>query len=462
VTDPASSLPPDASPRAHGAVRRLLAPVQAFLRIEAASGIVLVIAAVAALVWANSPYAASYHALWHTPVGVSFGDWSFERPLHFVVNDGLMTVFFFVVGLEIRREIHEGELATPRRAALPLAAALGGMLLPAAIYGALNAGRAGAAGWGIPMATDIAFAVGVLALLGSRVPGALRVLLLALAVIDDIGAILVIAVFYSAGLELVGLGIAAIGVAVVVLMKRLAVRSPWAYVVPGLGVWAGLYVMGVHPTLAGVLLGLLAPATAWYGAAGFAADVAPRVERARDLGRDELTQELDAISRARKEALAITDYLIHSLHGLVAFAIMPVFALANAGVSLEGASLAGDSLWVFVGIIAGLVVGKTAGIALACALATRTGLAIRPRDVGGHGLLLVGMVGGIGFTMSLFIAQLAFPPGALLETAKLAILIGSTAAGVLGLAFGRTTLRPARTGAGAPADEAAAERSTEA
>jgi NhaA family Na+:H+ antiporter len=364
-----------------------------------------------------------------------------------------MTVFFFVVGLEIRREIHEGELETPRRAALPLAAALGGMLVPAAIYAVLNAGRAGAAGWGVPMATDIAFAVGVLALLGRRVPGALRVLLLALAVIDDIGAILVIAVFYSAGFELDGLGIAAAGLGVVVVMKRLAVRTPWAYVVPGFVLWLGLYLTGVHPTLAGVILGLLAPATAWYGAAGFADDVAPRVERARGLAREALSQELDAIGRARKEALPVTEYLLHGLHGVVAFAIMPVFALANAGVSLQGASLAGDGGWLFAGILAGLVVGKLLGIALASVVARRLGVAVWPRDVRLPGIALVGLVGGIGFTMSLFIAQLAFPPGPLLETAKLAILVASTVAGVAGLIYGRVTLRPV---AGA-ADEHVAE-----
>jgi NhaA family Na+:H+ antiporter len=439
------------------AVRRLFGPVQRFLAVEAASGLVLVGATVIALVWANSPYAGSYTALWHTPIGIRFGDWSFVRPLHFLVNDGLMTIFFFVVGLEIRREMHAGELAGLRRAALPLAAALGGMVLPAVIYAAFNTGGAGAAGWAIPMATDIAFAVGVLALLGSRVPGALRVLLLALAVIDDIGAIIVIALFYTAGIEPVGFVVAAGGIAGVVALKRIGAREAWMFMLPGLVVWAGMYIGGIHPTLAGVVLGLLTPATAWYGAEGFARDAGPRVERAAGLGGEELAGELDAIDRARKEAIAPTDNLIHRLHSVVAFVIMPVFALANAGVVFAGADFTGDARWVLIGIVTGLVVGKTLGVAAMCAVTVRLGIAIRPRDASWRGIVLVGMVAGIGFTMSLFIAQLAFRPGPMLETAKLAILIGSTLAAVIGLVYGRALVR-ARPDA---ADAAAAEASDE-
>lgn len=432
--NPRASLPPEASPLARRAVRRLLAPVQAFLQIEAASGIALMIVTAIALLWANSRWAGSYHALWHLPVGLGAGEWSFARPLHFWVNDVLMTVFFLVAGLEIRRELHAGELSELRRAALPLVAALGGMLVPAAIYAAWNHGRAGAPGWGVPMATDIAFAVGVLALLGSRVPPALRILLLALAVIDDIGAIVVIAVFYSSGVELAGLGLAAAGCLLILAQQRLGLHRAWHYLPAGALVWLGLYRAGVHPTLAGVLIGLLTPARASPGA---------------------------------REAVPPTEYLVHKLHHVVAFGIMPLFALANAGVSLGGAELSGDGLRVALGIAVGLCAGKTLGIFGACWLTTRLGLCALPRDARWSGILLVGMTGGVGFTMSLFVAQLAFPAlpgggGALLETAKLAILLGSTAAALLGLGYGALTLRAPAPGERPFADAATAETSTEA
>lgn len=436
-----SSLPPEASPRAHRALRRLLAPVQAFLDIQAASGIALVVVTAVALIWANSRWADSYHALWHLPIGLGLGEWSFVQPLHFWVNDVLMTIFFFVVGLEIRREMHGGELSDLRRASLPLAAALGGMLLPAAIYAALNHGGPGAGGWGVPMATDIAFAVGVLALLGERVPPALRILLLALAVIDDIGAILVIAIFYSSGIQLSGLGLAAAGCALILVQQRLGLRRAWHYLPAGALVWAGLYRAGVHPTLAGVIIGLLTPARAWLGADGFSAQAGPLVTEAAAQPAHQLLGIVDEVGRLSREAAPPTESLVHQLHRLVAFGIMPLFALANAGVALGGAELSSAGLLVFTGIVAGLAIGKTFGIFLACWLTTKLGLCVLPRDARWSGIVLVGMTGGIGFTMSLFVAQLAFPAGALLETAKLGILVGSTIAALMGLAYGALTLR---------------------
>lgn len=397
--------PPGTWAPARRAAMRIVTPIQRILAVEAGSGILLMIATVAALVWANTRYAGAYDELWHTHVGLSIGSWSFERPLHFWVNDVLMTVFFLVVGLEIRREIYEGALAGIRLAALPLAAALGGMLVPAAIYGALNAGRAGAAGWGIPMATDIAFAIGTVTLLGSRVPSSLRVLLLALAVIDDIGAIIVIAIFYSDGVQLASLGISAIGIGGIIAMQAVGIRVVGLYAVPGVVVWIGLYRAGIHPTLAGVVLGLLTPVVPWRGAS----------------------------SSVR---------LQHVLHPWVAYGVMPLFALANAGVALGSADLAGDSAYVFAGVVAGLALGKPLGILAASALATSLRLARRPEDATTLGVALVGIVGGIGFTMSLFVAQLAFPPGPLLDTAKLAILVGSAAAMASGLLFGRLSLAP--------------------
>jgi NhaA family Na+:H+ antiporter len=452
--------PPEAWPKARELAARALAPVERFLHVEAASGILLLVAAALALAWANSPWADAYAALWHTPVGVRLGPWAFERDLHFWINDGLMTIFFFVVGLEIRREMHRGELSELRRAALPLAAALGGMLLPAAIFIALNAGRPSASGWGIPMATDIAFAVGVLALLGPRVPAALRILLLALAVIDDVGAIIVIAVFYSTGFAWAGLAVAAGGVALVLVLQKLGVRATLAYLPAALVVWAGIYAAGVHPTLAGVLVGLLTPVRAWYGAEGFVAEAERGIHAIRG-ERGAILPHLDSLAVARREAVAPVERLIHKLHGTVAFAIMPLFALANAGVPLGSAALGGDGLRVFLGVALGLAVGKPLGVLLLSWAATRAGWASRPAGVGWPALSIVGLTAGIGFTMALFIAGLALPPGPLLETAKLAILCGSGVAAVVGYLAGRRVLRAGAV-AGAAATPAEAEASTHA
>ena len=410
MSDP--SLPSGAWAPARAAAHRLLTPIQRFMEVEAASGLVLIAATAAALAWANSPWAASYRALWHTDLAVELGPWRFARPLEFWVNDGLMTIFFFVVGLEIRQELYQGTLRDVRRAALPLAAALGGMVMPAVIYGAVNADHAGAGGWGIPMATDIAFAVGVLALLGPRISAASRILLLALAVIDDIGAILVIAICYSGGLEPQGLWLVAAGVTGIVGLKAIGVRRPIVYVAPAMVVWIGMYATGIHPTLAGVIVGLLTPVRAWSHANHDLAPGSPAAD------------------------------LQHALHRWVAFVIMPLFALANAGVALGGASLRGDAGLVFLGIVLGLVAGKPLGILLACRASEAARLAVRPPQVSRAGLGVVGIVAGIGFTMSLFIAQLALPAGPLLETAKLAILVGSLAASVTGLGVGMLRLGP--------------------
>jgi Na+:H+ antiporter, NhaA family len=380
-----------------------------FLSIEVASGLALLAATALALAWANSPWEASYRALWHTPLGLHLGGWRLERDLHFLINDGLMVVFFFVVGMEIRREIHAGELSQLRRAALPAFAALGGMIAPACIYLALNRGGEAAGGWGVPMATDIAFAVGILALLGRRVPPALRILLLALAVIDDLGAIVVIALFYSAGLDVGGLAVAGGGLLLVALLQRLRARAAALYLIPGLVMWVGIYRSGIHPTLAGVIMGLVTPARAPAGVPG---------------------------------AQAPIDRLVALLHPWVAFAIMPLFALANAGVALGGARLQGTGAWVTAGVVLGLALGKPLGVLGLCWAAVRLRLAVLPAGVGWPQLLVVGVVAGIGFTMALFIAALAFPAGALLEAAKLGILAGSLAAGLAGLAAGFVLLRP--------------------
>jgi NhaA family Na+:H+ antiporter len=387
-------------------VRRVLDPVERFLAIEASSGIVLLLAAGVALIWANTRWAPLYRSLWHIPLGVDLGRLSFRRDLHFWINDGLMAVFFFVVGLEIRREVQTGELSDRRRAALPAVAALGGMLAPALIFVVLNVGGPAARGWGVPMATDIAFAVGVLSLLGRQVQPGLRVLLLTLAVVDDLGAILIIAFFYSASLSLTGFLIAGGGIGIILLWRKLGLRAPVAYLAPAVIVWIGAVVAGIHPTLAGVAVALLCPARAWYG-----------------------------------------DELEHGLHGWVAFGLMPLFALANAGVPIGSASL-GDGGWAaLAGVALGLLVGKPLGILALSWAASKLGLASLPAGLRWADLLVMGQVAGIGFTMALFIAGLAFPEGPLLETIKLAVLSGSALSAIAGLAAGRVLLRgkpPAR------------------
>jgi NhaA family Na+:H+ antiporter len=467
---PGRSALPSAPPEAWEPLIRLARlagrPLERFLRIQAASGILLLLAAAAALVWANSPWAASYRHLWHAPLGLSVGSFTFSRPLEWFVNDVLMVVFFFVVGMEIRRETHHGELSEWRRAALPCAAALGGMLAPAALYLLLAGAPETRSGWGVPMATDIAFAVGILTLLGKRVPPALRVLLLALAVIDDLGAIVVIALFYSSGVKLAGLGIAITGFVGVFGMQRLGVRTKLAYAVPAVVVWAGVYRAGIHPTIAGVLLGLFTPVRAWLGPDGFVVGVRRQLEQLADanpqaLSPHELAEALRYVDSARREAMSPAESLISTLHPWVAFGIMPVFALANAGVSLSAAPLGGSSVSVIVAVVVGLIVGKPIGVLLFSWLTLRLRIALLPAGIGVKHLIVLGLVAGVGFTMALFIAQLAFTDARLLDAAKLGVLAASGGAAILALVVGRALLSAEVTpNAARTADEA--EASTEA
>lgn len=435
-----------------------------FLHVQAASGILLLMATGIALFWANSPWAESYVALWHTPVGMRVGEFTFERSLEWVVNDGLMVIFFFVVGLEIRREIYEGELSEWRRAALPIAAALGGMLAPAILYLTIARDPALHSGWGVPMATDIAFAVGILALLGKRVPAALRVLLLALAVIDDLGAIVVIALFYSSGIAPSGFLIAGAGVALIFLMQWLGVRSKAAYIVPGVLTWAGVYMGGVHPTIAGVIIGLLTPVRAWLGPDGF---ISAARDRLNDIAHAQRTSSPESVAAglrevndARREAMSPAESLIDVLHPWVAFGIMPIFALANAGVRLSGSSMDAAAAVAAVAVTVGLVIGKPAGILLALWLTLRSGLGTLPAGVAWRHLVVLGVVAGVGFTMALFIAQLAFGDPALLAAAKLGILAASALAAVLALSLGRALL-PSQVDPAAALTAYDAERSLE-
>jgi NhaA family Na+:H+ antiporter len=458
---PGWNLPVTLSP-ARELVKRILAPVQRFIAVEAASGIVLVVAAIGALFWANSPWRTAYDHFWNIPIGFRVGAFVFERELHFWINDGLMTLFFFVVGLEIRRELHCGELSGIRRAALPLSAALGGMLAPAGIFLALNAGRQSIVGWAVPMATDIAFAVGVFALLGKRVAPTLRILLLALAVIDDVGAILVIALFYSSGVVITGFYIVGLGIAAIVVMQNLRIRSTFAYVAPGIVVWAGAYIGGIHPTLAGVIIGLMTPVEAWFGTERFL-NQTEYLQSLRDNGvpsERELLPHLNTLQNVTHEAISPAERLQHLLHSWVAFGIMPLFAFANAGVSLSKISFDGDALWVFWGVMVGRVVGKPLGIWGLSRLAERVGLAARPGGVQWRDVGVVGIVGGIGFTMALFIAELAFHTGQLLETSKLAILCASGLSGILSFLAGYRILKVPQAGTRASESGAAASTTT--
>jgi Na+:H+ antiporter, NhaA family len=410
--------------------RRLPVPLREYLREEAAGGVALTAAAALALAWANSPWRAAYDALWETTLAVRLGRFAIEADLRHWVDDGLMTLFFLVVGLEIKRELVAGELASWRRAALPVLAAAGGMAVPAAIYAAVNAGGPGAPGWGVPMATDIAFALGVLALLGPRVPSSLKVFLLTLAVVDDLGSIAVVALFYSRGVELGTLALAAGLLVVVAALVRAGVWWLPLHVGLGLAVWLTIWHSGVSPALGGVAMGLLTPAR----------PTAPP-EVARDVGGalagqladDPHPPRLREMLREARGTVPLAERLAHDLHPVSAFLVVPLFALANAGISLERGALAGAGAGaVLGGVVAGRVVGKLAGIAAATWLAVRLGLADRPEGASWAQLAGVATVAGIGFTVPLFVADLAFPDGRFQAPVKVGLLAASVIAGTAG------------------------------
>lgn len=423
---------------------RVLDTIERFIHVEAVSGGVLIVAAILALLWANSSYQDTYDALWHTELGLSIGQYRINQSLHFIVNDVLMTIFFLVAGLEIRRELHEGILSNVKQAALPLVAAFGGVAVPAAIYLGMNHGTDLGRGWAIPIATDIAFAIGVLALLGKSIPTEVRTFLLALAIADDIVAVIVIAVAYSQGINMDSLMLVALAVLLILLFHRFAVRTPLAYLIPGALMWFGLWRLGVHPTLAGVILGLLTPVTPLVD--NPVASGAARRElhdKARgEVDDEELLQSLKRIEAARRDYIPPVVAVQTYLHPWVAYAIMPLFAFANAGVSLSGLNgMDGASHAMAFGIGFGLLLGKPAGILLASVAAIRIGWCTLPETIGWRGLLLVACLGGIGFTMSIFIATLAFDSTSVLAVAKLTIVLASAAAAIVGLVMGHLLFR---------------------
>jgi Na+:H+ antiporter, NhaA family len=421
-------------------VERIVRPFQNFARKQSSGGVLLIVATAVALAWANSPWGESYAALWQTKLTVGVGDLSISKDLTHWINDGLMAVFFLVVGLEIKRGVLVGELSSVRNAALPIAAALGGALVPALIYLAINAGTEGAAGWGIPMATDIAFALGVLALLGDKAPVALKVFLTALAIVDDIVAVLVIAFFYTSEVSWGALGVGAAFLAALVVANLIGVGRTLVYAVLGVGLWLCFLLSGVHATVAGVLLALTVPAISFINPGAFldrSRYVLDRFERAGENGENVLSNEerqaaLRALNHAAYKLEPPLHELEHALHPWVVFAIMPVFALANAGVQLGGGI--GDALTspVTLGTVAGLVVGKQLGITLFAWRAVKSGLSELPRGVGWRHVYGAGWLAGIGFTMSLFISDLGFSDGSLVDAAKIGILAASLVAGAVG------------------------------
>jgi NhaA family Na+:H+ antiporter len=434
-------------PRPQRLAEQALGTLHRFLHVEAVSGAVLLVAAAVALIWANSPFAHSYHAFWHLPVTVGFGEYVFSRSLHFWVNDALMTLFFLVVGMEIRREIHEGALSKPDQAVLPLIAAIGGVIVPAIIYLSLNSDPARSQGWAVPTATDIAFAVGMLALLGRSVPVNVRVFLLALAIIDDIIAVLIIAVFYTSGIQFSGFAVAALGLVAVLGLQRMGIGSALAYLLPGCLVWTGFLMAGVHPTLAGVALGLMTPARPIpmrEHPLEIVSRVLKQLQSSDAVERKDshrLQRPLRDLRVANRELLPPVSRVQMAMHPWVAFGIMPIFALANAGVTLTGTDFSTSAHYVMLGTAAALVAGKPLGIVGATWIAVRLGWGRLAPDVSWGGVCLVGLLAGIGFTMSIFIAMLAFSDEALLNAAKLGVLLGSLAAATLGLGWGANYIR---------------------
>jgi len=413
----------------------LAQPLQQFLDTEASSGILLLVAAVVAVAWASSPWSDSYQQLWGTEITIGTEGFHLSEDIRHWVNDLAMALFFFVAGLEIKRELVHGDLRSVRSATLPIVCAIGGMVVPALMYFAINRGGDGARGWGIPMATDIAFSIGVLALVGRRVPASLKVFLLTLAIVDDIGAIVVIAAFYSAGVELLWLVVAVAIVTAIVLLQRLGVRALAPYVVLAMALWLATFESGVHATIAGVVLGLLTPARPLHKPTVARRVAIDRLDRAHlhddiDDEQDETTM-LEA-SNLMYESVSPVGRFERRLHPYASYVVLPVFALANAGVDLtpEGSHVSLTAP-VSLGIIVGLVIGKPLGIAAAAFVAVKFGRATLPAHAGWLELLGVGMLAGIGFTVSLFVTGLAFGDGRA-EEAKIAILVASVVAGIAG------------------------------
>ena len=430
-------------------IEKLTYPIQEFLHQEASGGILLIIATVIALAWANSPFADSYHSLWHTYFTIDLAGMGLKYSLHHWINDGLMVVFFFVVGLEIKRELLVGELSSAKKAALPIAAALGGMIFPALFYVMLNSGTEGASGWGIPMATDIAFVVGILALLGKRVPLALKIFILALAIVDDLGAVLVIAIFYTSNISFTSLLIAGGILILLIAMNRIGVRNLLLYTLVGIALWLAFLKSGVHATVAGVLLAFTIPVSSRINTKKFRNETESLLkdfDNAGEHGDNVLTNSerltiIDHIENNCEKILTPLQRFEQGLHPWVSFFIMPVFALANAGVTIGSGFGSAIAHPVSLGIILGLFIGKQIGIFGFSYLAVKLKIASEPEGVSWQKIYAASILAGIGFTMSLFIANLAFNSEELLNIAKVGILSASLISGIIGFLILKSALK---------------------
>lgn len=407
----------------------------------------LFISAVVAMVWANSPFSYTYHKIWHIPFAIGFGGFTISKDLHHWINDGLMAVFFFVVGLELKREFIGGELSSFRKALLPMAAAAGGMIVPALIYLAFNHGTPAADGWGVPMATDIAFALGILSLLGNRVPLSLKVFLTALAIADDLGAVLVIALFYTSDVSLVNVGIGAIFMAVMIGANVLGVRSSVFYGIIGIGgLWLAFLLSGVHATIAGVLAAFAIPARTKIDEQGYLAAIGKLMEKFRQAPANDnhlvTSEQLHIIEDIKKYSVAAEtplQRLEYGMHPLVVFVVMPIFALANAGIELSGDILSGLINPLTLGVFLGLVAGKFIGITGMVKIMVAARLASLPDGASWRHICGVSLLAGVGFTMSLFITELAFTEPLLVLESKVGIMIASLVAGGTGYVLLRWT-----------------------
>lgn len=437
-TNPVLNLP---KPPAPTPIEQILHPFNRFFRTSASGGILLLASAIAALIWANSPWSQSYDLFWHAKVTGGLGAVQITSSLHYLINDGLMAIFFFVVGLEIKREVLVGELTTLRQAMLPVAAAIGGMLVPALCYVALNVGEPSLSGWGIPMATDIAFALGILSLLGTRAPLSLKIFLTALAIVDDLGAVLVIALFYTAQVSWAWLGAGGACLLLLMITNRLGVKYPLVYFFFSLLLWLCFLYSGVHATVAGVLAAMTIPASRRSDSESFLCNLRWLTERFDDCveknGTCILRNEDQHVNLQAMHSLIISaepplQRIERYLHPWVSFGIMPLFALANAGVPLGEGLL--DSLThpAALGIIFGLVVGKQVGIFAFSWLVVKLGWTGKPASMSWRQIHGAACLAGIGFTMSIFIAGLAFKEPELLNTAKTGVLLASLIAGILG------------------------------
>jgi len=422
-------------------IDRLLQPFEEFLQTEASGGILLLACTAIALIWANSPWGHTYDDFWHTYVSVGFGSYTLKYSLAHWVNDGLMAIFFFVVGLEIKREMLVGELASVRKAAVPIAAAVGGMAAPALIYVLFNLGQPSISGWAIPAATDIAFAIGVLALLGKRVPLSLKIFLTALAIVDDIGAVLIIALFYTSDVSMTALGAGGGVLLLLILANLLGVRRPLVYAVLGIALWLAFLKSGVHATVAGVVLAMTIPSRMRIDAVTFLSFARRTLDGfnrdggdANDLLTNAQRQSaVQALEDACENVRTPLQRLEHALHPWVSYVIMPVFALANAGVALGEGITAALTSSVGLGVMLGLVIGKQVGVTAITWVAVQGGVGQLPAGCGWKHIYGASWLAGIGFTMSLFIANLAFKEQReLLEFAKIGILAGSFISGVTG------------------------------